>query len=58
VLSGEDRCRLRDPNGASALALLRTALLALVIPEDRPAPELFATVTAHPDYGLQLLRSK
>jgi predicted transposase YbfD/YdcC len=58
VLWGEDRCRLRDPNGASALALLRTALLALVIPEDRPAPELFATVIAHPDYGFQLLRSK
>ena len=55
---GEDRCRLRDPNGASALALLRAALLALVIPEKRPAPELFATVIAHSDHGLQLLRSR
>ena len=58
VLWGEDRCRLRNANAASALALLRTALLALAIPENRPAPELFATVTAKPHYGLQLLRSK
>lgn len=58
VLWGEDRCRLRNANGASVLALLRTALLALVVPENRPAPELFANVIAHPDYGLQLLRSR
>lgn len=29
VQGGEDRCRLRDANSACALALLRTALLAL-----------------------------
>lgn len=29
VQGGEDRCRLRDPNAACALGLLRTALLAL-----------------------------
>lgn len=29
VQGGEDRCRLRDPNSACALGLLRTALLAL-----------------------------
>ena len=58
VLWGEDRCRLCDANGACALALLRTALLALVIPENRAAPDLFATVIAHPDYGVQMLRSQ
>ena len=56
---GEDRCRLRDPNGASALALPRAALLALV-KYQRSVPLLnsSATVIAHPDYGLQLLRSR
>jgi len=55
---GEDRCRLHSRNAACALALLRTALLALVIPTERPMPELFATVIARPAYGLQLLKSK
>jgi hypothetical protein len=55
---GEDRCRLRRPNAACALALLRTTLLALVIPQGRPMPELFATVVAQPSYGLCLLNSK
>jgi len=55
---GEDRCRLRRPNAACALALLRTALLALVIPTGRPMPELFATVVARPSFGLHLLSSK
>lgn len=31
VIGGEDKCRLRDPNSACALALLRTALLTLVL---------------------------
>jgi predicted transposase YbfD/YdcC len=55
---GEDRCRLRRPNAACALALLRTALLALVIPTRRPMPALFTTVIARSTYGLHLLNSK
>lgn len=31
VIGGEDKCRLRDPNSACALALVRTALLTLVL---------------------------
>lgn len=54
----EDGCRLRTPNAACALALLRTALLALVIPDPRPVPEFFATVIARPAYALQLLNSR
>ena len=50
--------RLRRPNAACALALLRTALLAFVIPDPHPMPEFFATVIARPAYALQLLNSR
>ena len=58
VLWGEDRCRLHNRTAACALALLRSALLALVIPTERPLPELFGSVIARPAYGLHLLHSK
>ena len=59
VLSGEDKCRLRDPNSACALALLRTALLTRVLRSGRAslkeAQEEFAD---QPNRVLQLIRSQ
>jgi hypothetical protein len=49
---------MADPRRRQGRRFPRPAVLALVIPENRPTPELFATVIAHPDYGLRLLRSK
>ncbi len=57
VIGGEDTCRLRDPNSACALALLRTALLTLVVYSGRPslkeAQEEFAN---KPYRALHLIR--
>ena len=57
VIGGEDKCRLHDPNSACALALLRTALLALVLCSGRSslkeANEEFAD---NPQMAVHLIR--
>jgi len=57
VIGGEDQCRLRDPNGACALALLRTALLALVVASGRQSLKEAQEELAHkPNRALHLIR--
>lgn len=59
ALWGEDRCRLRCPNAACALALLRTALLRPVLRcGGGTVPEVFERVAARPSHGLNLLSRK
>jgi len=56
ALWGEDRCRLRNPNAACVLALLRTALLRPVLRWGwGSAPEVFEHVSARLSRGLDLL---
>jgi hypothetical protein len=59
ALWGEDRCRLRSPNAACALALLRTALLRPVLRCGwGTTKEVFERVAARPSQGLDLLRRR
>lgn len=56
ALWGEDRCRLRNPNAACALALLRTTLLRLVLRGGwGTTRQVFERVAARPSHGLALL---
>jgi len=56
ALWGEDRCRLRNPNAACVLALLRTALLRPVLRCGwGKTKEVFERVAARPGHGLELL---
>lgn len=57
VIGGEDQCRLRDPNSACALALLRTALLALVVASGRSSlKEAQEELAYKPNRALCLIR--
>jgi predicted transposase YbfD/YdcC len=60
ALGGEDRCRLHSPNAACALALLRTALIALVLRSGRrslkEAQEEFALMPARALHLIRLQR--
>ena len=57
VIGGEDQCRLRNPNSACALALLRTALLALVVGSGRRSLKAAQEEFAHkPNRVLHLIR--
>ena len=59
ALWGEDRCRLRNPNAACALALLRTTLLRPVLRCGwGTAPEVFEQVQARLSRGLDLLSKR
>jgi hypothetical protein len=59
ALWGEDRCRLRNPNAACVLALLRTALLRPVLRCGwGTTPEVFERVAARLSHGLDLLSRK
>lgn len=50
---GEDRCRLRNPNAACALALIRTTLQTLVRRVGRKGlPSVFEDVADHLSLGL------
>ncbi len=57
---GEDGSRTRRPTALANLALLRSALLALLSEHypDRPLPELTETFAASPAAALRLLRAK
>jgi len=56
---GEDKCRLRNPNAACAVALLRTTLLLPALRSGRGSlPEVFEQVQADPDFGIRLLTRK
>ena len=60
ALWGEDRSRTRQPKALANLALLRSALLAL-LPEhypDTPLPVLSEMFAASPATGLRLLRAR
>ena len=55
----EDRCRLRSPNAACALALLRASLQSLVHWVGRPSlPTLFEDVAHDLSLGLGWLKSR
>ncbi len=57
AIGGEDQCRLRDANSACALALLRTALLALVVASGRRSLKEAQEELAHkPNRALRLIR--
>jgi hypothetical protein len=57
VIGGEDKCRLQDPNSACALALLRTALLTLVLCSGRPSlQEAHEEFQNRPSSALHLIR--
>ena len=57
VIGGEDQCRLRQANSACALALLRTALLAVVVASGRRSLKEAQEEFAHkPNRALHLLR--
>jgi len=59
ALWGEDRCRLRNPNAACVLALLRTALLRPVLRcRWGTTQEVFERVLARPSHGLDLLAKR
>ncbi len=59
ALWGEDRCRLRNPNAACALALLRTTLLRPVLRCGwGTTKEVFERVAARPSHGLELLAKR
>lgn len=59
ALWGEDRCRLRNPNAACALALLRTALLRPVLRCGwGTVPEVFEQVQARLSRGVELLSKR
>ena len=59
ALWGEDCCRLRNPNAACALALLRTTLLRVVLRCGwGPTKEVFERVAARPGHGLDLLAKR
>jgi predicted transposase YbfD/YdcC len=54
---GEDRCRLRSPNAACALALIRTTLQSVVRWAGRQSlPEVFEDVAADLSLGLNWLQ--
>ena len=57
AIGGEDQCRLRNANSACALALLRTALLALVVASGRRSLKEAQEELAHkPNRALHLIR--
>jgi predicted transposase YbfD/YdcC len=57
VIGGEDQCRLREANSACALALLRTALLALVVASGRRSLKEAQEELAYKPYrALHLIR--
>ena len=57
VIGGEDQCRLRNANSACALALLRTALLALVVASgSRSLKEAHEELAHKPNRALHLIR--
>ena len=57
VIGGEDQCRLRNANRACALALLRTALLAVGVVSGRRSLKEAQEEFAHkPNRALHLLR--
>jgi predicted transposase YbfD/YdcC len=59
ALWGEDRCRLRKPNAACALALLRTTLLRVVLRCGwGTTRQVFERVAARPAHGLDLLAKR
>ena len=47
AVGGEDKCRKQDASSACALALLRTALLSLVVASGRRSPEAAREELAH-----------
>lgn len=56
---GEDRCRLRNPNAACALALIRTTLQSLLRWAGRQRlPAVFEDVAADPALGLAWLNQR
>lgn len=56
---GEDRCRLRSPNAACALALIRTTLQTLVRRVGRRSlPSVFEDVSDHLALGLRWLKQR
>jgi hypothetical protein len=55
----EDRCRLRSPNGACALALIRATLQSLVHwTTARPLPNIFEDVSHDLSLGLAWLKQR
>jgi len=59
ALMGEDGSRSRNPNLLANLALLRSALLAVLAEHlpDRPLPEIREQLNSHPSQALRLLAS-
>jgi predicted transposase YbfD/YdcC len=59
VLMGEDGSRSRDPNLLANLALLRSALLAVLAEHlpDRSLPEIREQLNSNPNDALKLLNS-
>jgi predicted transposase YbfD/YdcC len=57
VLMGEDGSRSRNPNLLANLALLRSALLALLAEHfpDQPLPQVREQLTCRPDRSLRIL---
>lgn len=57
VLMGEDGSRSRNPSLLANLALLRSALLALLAElfPDRPLPQIREQLACRPDQGLKIL---
>ena len=58
ALWGEDRSRSRNPNALANLALLRSALLALLPAHfpDLPLPQIIERLHSHPSACRKLLR--
>jgi predicted transposase YbfD/YdcC len=59
ALMGEDGSRSRNPNLLANLALLRSALLALLADQfpDRPLPQIREQLNSHSNQSLKLLSS-
>ena len=56
---GEDRTRSRHPNIVGTVALLRNALLALILPtlqSRQPLPDFYERCAHHPQRALNLIR--
>jgi predicted transposase YbfD/YdcC len=59
VLCREDKCRLRNPNAACILALLRTALITLVRRSGYDSLKIAQEIFAHnPNKAIRLLSSR
>lgn len=54
----EDKCRLRNPRAAFNFALLRNAMLALLLPTEQTMSEIFDHHTRNPAAAIKLLNSK